>query len=215
MGPRCYQLPSRRWPSWRPACGSSAATARWPPMPRWCWRSPPCQWLAGRAPGDSDNRRPCCSCCRPAKIARLRHAGRATCRTPSRRSPRESARLIEVLRRKSPQQIAELMDISDPLAALNVARYQAWSPRVHRRNAEPGRAGLRRRRLRRPAGAQTLRAGRPGLGPAAPAHPERPVRRAAAAGPDAALPAGDGHGAGRSARRRNLYQFWGSASPST
>ena len=33
-------------------------------------------------------------------------------------------------------------------------------------------------------------------------HPERPVRRAAPAGPDAALPAGDGHAAGRSARRR-------------
>ncbi|WP_295855957.1 peroxide stress protein YaaA [uncultured Xylophilus sp.] len=41
----------------------------------------------------------------------------------------QSQALIEVLRRQSPQQIAELMDLSDTLAALNVARYQAWSPR--------------------------------------------------------------------------------------
>jgi hypothetical protein len=47
----------------------------------------------------------------------------------------DSARLIEVLRRQSPQQIASLMDISDPLAALNVARYQAWSPKFTERNA--------------------------------------------------------------------------------
>ena len=47
----------------------------------------------------------------------------------------DSARLIEVLRRKSPPEIASLMDISDPLAALNVARYQAWSPKFTARNA--------------------------------------------------------------------------------
>lgn len=47
----------------------------------------------------------------------------------------DSARLIEVLRRKSPQAIATLMDISDPLAALNAARYQAWSPKFTQRNA--------------------------------------------------------------------------------
>ena len=47
----------------------------------------------------------------------------------------DSARLIEVLRRKSPQQVASLMEISDPLAALNVARYQAWSPKFTERNA--------------------------------------------------------------------------------
>lgn len=40
----------------------------------------------------------------------------------------ESTRLIEVLREKSPQEIASLMSISDPLAALNVARYAAWTP---------------------------------------------------------------------------------------
>jgi uncharacterized protein len=47
----------------------------------------------------------------------------------------DSARLIEVLRRKSPQELATLMDISDPLAALNAARYQAWSSKFTPRNA--------------------------------------------------------------------------------
>ena len=49
--------------------------------------------------------------------------------------PEDSARLIEVLRRKSPRQLATLMDISDPLAALNAARYEAWSPKFTERNA--------------------------------------------------------------------------------
>jgi len=47
----------------------------------------------------------------------------------------DAARLIEVLRRKSPQELASLMEISDPLAALNAARYQAWSPKFTPRNA--------------------------------------------------------------------------------
>ena len=47
----------------------------------------------------------------------------------------DAARLIEVLRRKSPQEIATLMDISDPLAALNAARYQGWSRKFTERNA--------------------------------------------------------------------------------
>jgi hypothetical protein len=34
-----------------------------------------------------------------------------------------------VLREKSPQQIAQLMKLSDALASLNVARYAAWRPR--------------------------------------------------------------------------------------
>jgi len=38
-----------------------------------------------------------------------------------------SAELIEVLRALSPQEVAKLMGLSDTLAALNVARYQAWS----------------------------------------------------------------------------------------
>ena len=43
--------------------------------------------------------------------------------------------LIGVLREKSPQQIAELMDLSDTLSGLNVARYQAWKPRFTTSNA--------------------------------------------------------------------------------
>lgn len=49
--------------------------------------------------------------------------------------PADTARLIGVLRRKSPAEIASLMDLSDPLAALNVARYHAWSPKFTARNA--------------------------------------------------------------------------------
>jgi cytoplasmic iron level regulating protein YaaA (DUF328/UPF0246 family) len=49
--------------------------------------------------------------------------------------PDDSVRRIEVLRRKSPQEIATLMDLSDPLAALNAARYQAWSRKFTERNA--------------------------------------------------------------------------------
>ncbi|GAA6120222.1 peroxide stress protein YaaA [Acidovorax sp. FG27] len=47
----------------------------------------------------------------------------------------DSARLIEVLRRQSPQQIASLMHISDALAALNVGRYAAWKPRFTAANS--------------------------------------------------------------------------------
>ena len=47
----------------------------------------------------------------------------------------QSTALIDVLRQKSPQDLASLMKISDPLAALNVARYQAWSPDFSAANA--------------------------------------------------------------------------------
>ena len=47
----------------------------------------------------------------------------------------ETTQLIEVLRQKSPQDIASLMKISDTLAALNVARYAAWTPKFSARNA--------------------------------------------------------------------------------
>ncbi|MFC3606307.1 peroxide stress protein YaaA [Stutzerimonas tarimensis] len=43
--------------------------------------------------------------------------------------------LIEVLREYSPQQIAELMHLSDKLAGLNMARYAGWTP-----NCSPGKA---------------------------------------------------------------------------
>ncbi|ODU96092.1 MAG: hypothetical protein ABT20_19350 [Rubrivivax sp. SCN 70-15] len=38
----------------------------------------------------------------------------------------QAAGLIEVLRKKTPAQVAALMDLSPALAALNVARYAAW-----------------------------------------------------------------------------------------
>ena len=47
----------------------------------------------------------------------------------------QSTALIDVLRQKAPQDIASLMKISDPLAALNVGRYQAWTPDFSAANA--------------------------------------------------------------------------------
>jgi len=49
----------------------------------------------------------------------------------------QSKALISVLREKTPQQIASLMDLSDKLASLNAARYEAWSPRFSAKNARP------------------------------------------------------------------------------
>jgi uncharacterized protein len=48
----------------------------------------------------------------------------------------QASELIEVLREKSPQEIAELMDLSDQLSGLNVARYQAWQPTFTTDNAK-------------------------------------------------------------------------------
>jgi uncharacterized protein len=48
----------------------------------------------------------------------------------------QSQALIDVLRDKSPQQVAELMDLSDQLSGLNVARYQAWVPRFTAKNSK-------------------------------------------------------------------------------
>jgi cytoplasmic iron level regulating protein YaaA (DUF328/UPF0246 family) len=47
----------------------------------------------------------------------------------------QSKELIGLLREYSPQDIAGLMDLSDKLAILNVARYAAWSPKASTRNA--------------------------------------------------------------------------------
>ncbi|MCW8174705.1 peroxide stress protein YaaA [Verminephrobacter aporrectodeae] len=47
----------------------------------------------------------------------------------------QSAALIEVLRSKSAQDLADLMHLSDKLAALNVARYRAWTPRFTSANS--------------------------------------------------------------------------------
>jgi cytoplasmic iron level regulating protein YaaA (DUF328/UPF0246 family) len=52
------------------------------------------------------------------------------------RFTREAAELIAVLRERSPQQIAELMKLSDQLASLNVARYEAWRPRFTASNSK-------------------------------------------------------------------------------
>jgi uncharacterized protein len=49
----------------------------------------------------------------------------------------QAAALIEVLRRKPPAEIAALMDLSDELAALNVARYAAWQPQATPANSKP------------------------------------------------------------------------------
>lgn len=48
-----------------------------------------------------------------------------------------SAELISLLRTHTPAQIAKLMQLSDTLAALNVARYAAWSKRFTVRNSRP------------------------------------------------------------------------------
>lgn len=50
--------------------------------------------------------------------------------------PKQTAQLIAVLKTYSPQQIAELMSLSDALSSLNVARYQAWRPRYTAKNAK-------------------------------------------------------------------------------
>lgn len=47
-----------------------------------------------------------------------------------------SAELIEVIKQKSPQQIAELMRISDKLALLNYERFQNWSTPFSLENAK-------------------------------------------------------------------------------
>lgn len=49
----------------------------------------------------------------------------------------DAADLIATLRPLGPAQIAELMDLSDSLAALNVGRYGAWEPQCTPRNSRP------------------------------------------------------------------------------
>jgi uncharacterized protein len=48
---------------------------------------------------------------------------------------KQSKVLIDLLRSYAPQQIAELMDLSDKLSTLNVTRYAAWSSRATQKNA--------------------------------------------------------------------------------
>ncbi|MES2879478.1 MAG: peroxide stress protein YaaA [Pseudomonadota bacterium] len=49
---------------------------------------------------------------------------------------KQSTELIELLREKSPQEIAVLMSLSDTLSGLNVARYAAWRPKFTAKNAK-------------------------------------------------------------------------------
>jgi cytoplasmic iron level regulating protein YaaA (DUF328/UPF0246 family) len=49
----------------------------------------------------------------------------------------DAAELIAVMKAKTPLQVATLMDLSDELAALNVARYAAWRPRHTTKNSRP------------------------------------------------------------------------------
>jgi uncharacterized protein len=48
----------------------------------------------------------------------------------------ESAALIEVLKPYTPAQLASLMDLSDALSTLNVARYAAWQPKFTAENSK-------------------------------------------------------------------------------
>lgn len=50
---------------------------------------------------------------------------------------KHSQALIDVLRDYSPQQISELMGISDKLAGLNAARFEEWQPPFTLNNAKP------------------------------------------------------------------------------
>lgn len=48
----------------------------------------------------------------------------------------DAAELVSILKAKSPSDIAELMSLSDALAALNVARYGSWSRRFTANNSK-------------------------------------------------------------------------------
>ena len=48
-----------------------------------------------------------------------------------------AAELIAVLQRKTPAEVATLMDLSDPLALLNVGRYAAWQPQADESSSKP------------------------------------------------------------------------------
>lgn len=49
----------------------------------------------------------------------------------------DTAALIDILRAKSVDDVRELMDLSEPLAQLNVDRYAAWRPRFTDHNSKP------------------------------------------------------------------------------
>jgi cytoplasmic iron level regulating protein YaaA (DUF328/UPF0246 family) len=49
---------------------------------------------------------------------------------------KESAQLVDLLRELTPTDVATLMDLSDKLSTLNVARYAAWRPRFTAKNSK-------------------------------------------------------------------------------
>lgn len=49
----------------------------------------------------------------------------------------EASALVAVMRKKSPRQVAGLMELSDKLAQLNVGRYAAWTPDHDASNSKP------------------------------------------------------------------------------
>jgi cytoplasmic iron level regulating protein YaaA (DUF328/UPF0246 family) len=49
----------------------------------------------------------------------------------------QAAALIKVLKKKSAEDIAELMDLSPALSELNVQRYSAWKPTFTQKNSRP------------------------------------------------------------------------------
>lgn len=49
---------------------------------------------------------------------------------------KQSTELIGILRKYTPQDISDMMSLSDTLSGLNVARYQAWSPKFTARNSK-------------------------------------------------------------------------------
>ena len=49
----------------------------------------------------------------------------------------QATELIALLRRRKPAEVAALMELSDALAALNVARYAAWAPVATPANSKP------------------------------------------------------------------------------
>ena len=86
-----------------------------------------------------DNARPCCSCCPPPRPLDYDTPVRAAVlkQATDPLFTDRAAELIAVLRRKTPAEVAELMDLSDTLAALNVARYAAWQPQATPANSKP------------------------------------------------------------------------------
>jgi cytoplasmic iron level regulating protein YaaA (DUF328/UPF0246 family) len=107
---------------------------------------------------------------------------------------RQSAQLIDVLKTKTPQQISTLMKLSDALAGLNVARYQAWSPKFTAKNSKQAALAFD---------------GDVYGGLAAKTLSEAQLDWAQdhvciLSGPHAALPAGDGHRAGHAQGQKPL-----------